>query len=91
MANPPTPPGPIETKVRLGAALRCLRERRALTQEELGSLLHMDYRYIRRIEKGERGVSWYTIVRFLHALEATVHDLADALAEPPEQTSPHPT
>lgn len=75
----------------MGAALRRLRERRALTQEELGSLLHMDYRYIRRIEKGERGVSWYTIVRFLHALNATVHDLADALAEPPEQASPYPT
>jgi hypothetical protein len=41
----------------------------------------MDYRYIRRIEKGERGVSWYTVMRFLTNMDATPQDLADELAK----------
>jgi transcriptional regulator with XRE-family HTH domain len=72
---------PIQAKVELGIALRLLRERKGLTQEELGNRLDMDYRYIRRIEKGERSVSWYTIRRFLRCINATLHELADELPE----------
>lgn len=81
MAATPEPLDPIEVKARMGIALRRLRERAPLTQEELGSRMHMDYRYIRRIENGERGVSWYTVMRFLEGMDATPHDLAEELAE----------
>jgi len=31
------------------------------------------------VERGRRGVRWYTVMRFLTALEVTQHQLADAL------------
>jgi transcriptional regulator with XRE-family HTH domain len=61
--------------------LRRVRERVPLAQEKLGDRTHTDYRYIRRIEKGKRGVSWYTVMRFLNNLDATPHDLADELGK----------
>lgn len=81
MARTPETLDPIEVKASIGTALRRLLERVPLTQEELGDRMHMDYRYIRRIEKGERGVSWYTVMRFLNNLDATPHDLADELGK----------
>ena len=81
MAKTPETLDPIQVKTSMGTALRRLRERTPLTQEELGNRMHMDYRYIRRIENGERGVSWYTVMRFLSNMDATPRDLADELAK----------
>jgi len=75
---------PVNARVQLGIALRLLREEKGLTQEELGSRLHMDYRYLRRIEKGERSVSWYTVLHFMRCMEATLQELADQLPEQPD-------
>jgi hypothetical protein len=41
----------------------------------------MDPTYISRIERGRRGVQWLTVQRFLRALGADLHQLADAVAE----------
>jgi transcriptional regulator with XRE-family HTH domain len=81
VAKTPKTLDPIQVKTNMGAALRRLREHAPLTQEELGNRMHMDYRYIRRIERGERGVSWYTVMRFLNGLDATPQDLADELSK----------
>jgi hypothetical protein len=41
--------------------------------------LNVDPTYVSQVERGRRGVRWYTVVRFLTALEATQHQLADEL------------
>jgi transcriptional regulator with XRE-family HTH domain len=63
----------------LGRALRILRDQAGLTQEELAARLQMDPTYISRIERGRRGIQWLTVQRFLHALDADLHQLADAV------------
>lgn len=65
----------------LGRALRALRDQAGITQEQLAALLGMDATYISRIERGRRGVQWRTVQRFLLALDADLHQLADAMAE----------
>jgi len=65
----------------LGRALRILRDRAGVTQEQLAALLGMDATYISRIERGRRGVQWLTVQRFLRALDADLHQLADATTE----------
>lgn len=63
----------------LGRALRILRHEAGITQEQLAALLEMDSTYISRIERGRRGVQWLTVQRFLRALGADLHQLADAI------------
>jgi transcriptional regulator with XRE-family HTH domain len=64
----------------LGRALRELRDRAGLRQDELGGRLAIDATYISQIENGRRGVRWHTVMRFLRALDVSVGDLA-ALVE----------
>jgi transcriptional regulator with XRE-family HTH domain len=69
-----------ETDLRvLGGALRRLRDARRITQEELAERVQMDPTYISRIERGRRGVQWLTVQRLLRALDADLHQLADAI------------
>jgi transcriptional regulator with XRE-family HTH domain len=65
----------------LGRALRALRDQAGITQEELAARLRMDATYISRIERGRRGVQWLTVQRFLRALDADLHQLADAIGQ----------
>lgn len=51
-----------------GHRLRALRLERALSQEKLGELAHLDRTYISQAEAGRRNVTL-----------ATIHKLADAL------------
>jgi len=74
--------------IALGRALRTLRDRAGMTQEQLAALLQMDATYISRIERGRRGVQWLTVQRFLRALGADLHQLADAIDEQ-DQTPEH--
>jgi transcriptional regulator with XRE-family HTH domain len=60
----------------LGRALRELRQRKQLTQEGLADLLGIDPTYVSQVERGRRGVRWFTVIRFLGALDATLGDLA---------------
>ena len=67
--------------IALGRALRALRDRAGMTQEQLAALLRMDATYISRIERGRRGVQWLTVQRFLRALGADLPQLAEAIDE----------
>ena len=68
-----------QTQLHLGRALAALRAHSGLTQEQLAGRLGVDPTYVSQVERGRRGVRWYTVVRFLTALEATQHQLADEL------------
>jgi transcriptional regulator with XRE-family HTH domain len=60
----------------LGLALRGLRDRAGLRQDELGARLGIDATYISQVENGRRGVRWHTVMRFLRALGSDLHELA---------------
>jgi transcriptional regulator with XRE-family HTH domain len=61
----------------LGAALRALRERAGLTQEQFGERAGMDATYLSQLEHGHRGVRWATVMRMLRALDFDLSDLAE--------------
>jgi transcriptional regulator with XRE-family HTH domain len=65
----------------LGLALRKLRDRAKLTQEQLAGRIGIDVTYVSHVERGKRGVRWHTVMRFLRALDASLSDLAAAIGE----------
>ena len=65
-------------QVLLGRALRELRVRAGLTQEQLAERLGAHPTFVGRVERGQRGVRWNTAMRFLRALGADLRQLADA-------------
>lgn len=67
---------PLQDQLALGRALRRLRERAGITQDQLATRLAIDPTYVSQVERGRRGVRWHTVLRFLRALEATLVDLA---------------
>jgi len=62
-----------------GRALRQLRHRAELTQQELADRVGMGVEYISRLENGHRGARWHTVMRLLRALDVTLADLGDAI------------
>jgi DNA-binding XRE family transcriptional regulator len=70
-----TSPGHTE----LGVALRTLRARAGLTQDELAVRAEIDAPYISRVEGGWRDVRWSTLLRLLAALDADLRQLQDAI------------
>jgi transcriptional regulator with XRE-family HTH domain len=64
----------------LGRALRALRNRAGLTQEELATRVDIGATYVSQVENGHRGVRWHTLRRLLGAIGADLHQLADAIA-----------
>ena len=61
----------------LGQALRALRERASLTQEQFGERAGMDATYPSQLENGHRGIRWATVMRMLRALNLDLTDLAE--------------
>lgn len=57
-----------QASVALGQAVRDLRRRAELSQEELGHRSGMHRTYVGGIERGERNPSWINIVRLAQAL-----------------------
>jgi transcriptional regulator with XRE-family HTH domain len=69
-----------------GRALRKLRLRAGLTQEELSARVGIGVAYLSRLENGHRGARWHTVMRLLRALDTTLADLGDAI----DQQTPSP-
>lgn len=67
---------PLQDQLALGRALRGLRERAGITQDQLATRLAIDSTYVSQVERGRRGVRWHTVLRFLRALKVTLGDLA---------------
>jgi transcriptional regulator with XRE-family HTH domain len=63
----------------LGRALRELRTSAGRTQAQVAAAAGFDGPYLSRVESGERDLRWSTVLRFLDAIGADLHQLADAL------------
>lgn len=63
----------------LGQALRALRKRAEMTQEQVAERLGVDPTFIGRLERGQRGAHWRTIRRILAAVDASVSDFASEI------------
>jgi transcriptional regulator with XRE-family HTH domain len=59
----------------LGRALRALRNRAGITQEELAARAGTTGTYVSLVENGHRGVRWHTIMRLLRAMDTSARDL----------------
>lgn len=59
-----------------GRALRELRHRAGLTQEQLATRAGTDNTYISHAEAGRFGVGWSSVMRLLRALDVPPSDLA---------------
>lgn len=63
----------------LGRALRNLRDRAGLTQEELAARAGIGATYLSQLENGHRGVRWHSVTRLLTGIGANLRELADAI------------
>lgn len=66
----------------VGRALRELRKRAGLTQEQVAERMGTSSTYLSRLEAGQRDIRLSTILRLLDALNADLRQLADALNTP---------
>ena len=64
-------------KTRLGQRIRALRERRGLTQMELGALIDKDFQAISRVEKGRVNPSAYQVYLIAGALGVPIEEFFD--------------
>jgi transcriptional regulator with XRE-family HTH domain len=63
----------------LGAVLRGFREKRGLSQEDLGFKAKLHRNYIGGVERGERNPSYESLSRWLVAVKVSWKDFGDAL------------
>lgn len=63
----------MQKDIRLG--IRSFRERRALTEDELGGIAHMHRGYIRQIERGEKNIGLKNLEKIAKALGVKAKDL----------------
>jgi transcriptional regulator with XRE-family HTH domain len=72
----------------LGRALRELRHRAGITQEELAARAEIGATYLSQLENGHRGVRWHSVTRLLNGIGVTLSDLADVIAEIEQRDPP---
>ncbi len=85
-ANYDTPPSEL---VRLGAALKELREKRGLKQIEAASGANMTESQVSEIERGKNNPGWLLLIRLLvDGLDANLGDLAAAYERAAENKQP---
>ncbi len=63
----------------LGRGLRALREHAGMTQNDLAARAGTNAAALSHIEHGQRDARWSTLARLLAALDADLHQLADAI------------
>ncbi len=67
---------PISAQI--GQRLKEVRKKRGLTQEQLGEMLGLNYKYIGLIERGERVPSIQTLVRISEQLNVAIKEFFDS-------------
>ena len=68
-----------------GARIRATRLRRKLSQEALGQRSGLSMHYVSSVERGERNVSLFNILRLARALDMDASTLVRNLPEPPDR------
>jgi len=71
---------PMESKElfqEIGTKLRALRREKTLTQQQLGDLFHLSYKYVGEIERAEKNPSIGVLNRVAQALEVDLLDFLD--------------
>ena len=71
---------PIDPRVQLGRRIRNLRQRAALSQEQLAERADLDRTYISGIERGKRNVALLNLAAISKALGVTVSELLKGIA-----------
>jgi transcriptional regulator with XRE-family HTH domain len=61
----------------LANAIRELRSRRRLTQEELAGKAKIGHNYVSEIENGRKGILFETLLRIIRALDVTLAEFED--------------
>ncbi len=59
----------------LGQRIRALRQRKDLTQEQLGEVSELNYKYVGEIERGDKTASVETLDRIAKGLEVPLVEL----------------
>ncbi len=72
---------PQPTLVQLGTAIRSLREKRALTHEDLAHESGFHRVSISRIERGEQNLTWISLGNLATALDVELLDLVRLATE----------
>ncbi len=72
----------VEVRLGLATAVRERRDRRGMTQEQLGRLLGSSQSRVAKMEAADRSVSIDLMVRSLLRMGATRKDLASYIAKP---------
>ena len=65
----------VDSQKLLGRRIRSLRQARGLTQERLGELADLNYKYLGSVERGEGNPSLLVLERIAVALEVELSDL----------------
>lgn len=66
---------PPDDYVDLGQALRVLRRKAGLSQEQAGAAVGVGNKHLSAVEKGHRGISWPTLRALLRTYGATLTEL----------------
>lgn len=66
---------PMEVQELLGRRLRSLREARGLTQQQLGEVADLSFKYLGAIERGEENPSLKILAKLATALGVELRDL----------------
>lgn len=64
-------------KKRMGKHIATLREKKGLTQPQLGALVNKDFQSISRIENGRINPSGYVLKQIAKALNVSMNELYD--------------
>jgi transcriptional regulator with XRE-family HTH domain len=78
-------------KSRFGSIVRALRQRLAVSQEELAWRAEMHRTYLADIERGKRNISLSSIVKLVRALGVTLPEFFQGFEESPDEAAPSAT
>jgi len=65
--------------LKLGSAIRLQRNKIGITQEELALTSELDRSYVGGIERGERNISFLTLVKIAKSLKCSISDLTEGI------------
>lgn len=63
----------------LGRKIRKLRQEKGLSQEEFAHTANIDRSYIGQIERGERNIAFFNLLKIARALGVKVSDLTEGI------------